>query len=153
MAIVAIAAVALSCATANTDIGDRSPIQSSSTPLDHDVALTPLPHRALDILTAAELAAAPGLAHATAYDAVLRLRASFLHARDARTSTIAARGMQPAVFVNGMYYGEIDALRLISVSAVEEMLYVRPFDAMNRYGGDYRAGAIVVRLRRGAPRR
>ena len=119
---------------------------SASVALDRSVA--PLPSRTGDALIAADLSAAPGLANATAYDAVVRLRPGFLHPRDARTGTIASRGVLPAVFVEGAFYGGVEVLRVISASAVAEMRYVRSFDAMHRYGPAYRAGVILVRLRR-----
>ena len=143
-------AVALGCATAAREIGhDGDPtIQNPSASVALDRSLTPPPSRTGDALTAADLSAAPGLANATAYDVVLRLRPGFLNPRDARTGTIASRGVLPAVFVDGVYYGGIDVLRVIPASAVAEMQYVRSFDALHRYGPHYPAGVIVVRLRR-----
>jgi hypothetical protein len=106
------------------------------------------PYHCSTPLIAADLSAAPGLANATAYDAVLRLRPGFLNPRDARTGTIASRGVLPAVFVDGVHYGGLDDLRVIAASAVAEMQYVRSFDALHRYGPGYPAGVILVRLRR-----
>jgi hypothetical protein len=125
----------------------------SSSSITLDGSIEPLPYRAADVLTAAELASSPGLASATAYDAVVRLRSSFLRSREARTGTIAARDMLPAVFVDGMYYGDVDALRLIAIFAVEKIQYVRSFDALARYGPNYSAGVILVTLERGSSRR
>ena len=152
---IAMIVATLGCATATREIGhdqDRT-IHRPSSSIALDAAITPLPYRASDILTAAELATTPGLGTANAYDAVIRLRASFLHPRGARTGTIAARGMFPSVFVNGTYYGDLETLRLIAIFAVEQMQYVRSFDAMQRYGPDYSAGVILVTLKRGMPPR
>jgi hypothetical protein len=143
-------AVALGCATASRAIdhdGDPT-IQNPSASVALDRSVAPLPSRTGDALTAADLSGAPGLAHATAYDAVVQLRPGFLNPRDARTGTIASRGVLPAVFVEGAFYGGVEVLRVIAASAVAEMQYVRSFDAMRRYGPDYRAGVILVRLKR-----
>jgi hypothetical protein len=145
-----IGAAALGCATASREIGhDEGPtIQSPSASVALDGPVTWLRSRTGDALTAVELSAVPGLANATAYDAVVRLRPGFLHPRDARTGTIAGRGILPAVFVDGVYYGGLEDLRGIAAAMVAEMHYVRSFDAVHRYGPDYRAGVILVRLRR-----
>jgi hypothetical protein len=145
-----IGAAALGCVTASREMrGDRTPtIHSRSTPVALDGSVATQPRRTGDVVTAAEVSAVPGLAIATAYDVVVRLRPGFLSPRDARTATIPARGMLPAVFVDGTFFGGIDALRVITASAVAEMQYVRSFDAMHRYGPVYRAGVILVRLKR-----
>jgi hypothetical protein len=145
-----IGAVALGCATASRESGKRgdATIRSPSESVVRDRSLTPLPSRASDALTAAELSATSGVATATAYDVVVRLRPGFLSPRDARTGIIASGGVLPAVFIDGVFVGEVDALRSIAAPAVAEMQYVRPFDALHRYGPDYRGGVIVVRLRR-----
>jgi hypothetical protein len=145
-----IGAAVSGCATAGRESAQRgSPsIQSPSESVARDRTMTPLPSRSSDVLTAAELSAAPGVASATAYDAVVRLRPTFLSPRDARTGIVASRGALPAVFIDGVFVGGVDALRGITAFAVLEMQYVRPFDALHRYGPEYRAGVIVVRLRR-----
>jgi hypothetical protein len=145
-----ISAAALGCVTASREIrGDRPPrIDSRSTPVAHDHSVAPYPRRTGDVLTAVEVSAVPGLANATAYDAVAWLRPVFLSPRDTRTAAMPARRMLPAVFVNGAFSGGTDVLRIISASAVADMQYVRSFDAMLWYGPEYRAGVIVVRLKR-----
>jgi hypothetical protein len=145
-----IGAAALGCVTASREIrGDRAPrIDSRSTPVALDHSVAPYPRRTGDVLTAAEVSAVPGLANATAYDAVARLRPGFLSPRETRTAALPARGMLPAVFVNGAFSGGTDALRMISASAVADMQYVRSLDAMHWYGAQYRAGVILVRLKR-----
>jgi hypothetical protein len=143
-----IATAALGCATASRGIGQGADATmqgpSALVALDPSVVLG----RKSDLLTAAELSAALGLADMTAYDAVLRLRPGFLNPRDPVTGAIGARDVLPAVFVNGMYSGGPEVLRVISVSAVAEMQYVRSLDALYRYGPQYGAGVILVRLRR-----
>jgi len=145
-----IGAVVLGCATTSRAISDseRAAIPSPSAFVARDASIAPAPARPSDILTAAELAAAPGLANGSLYDAVAQLRPTFLNPRDARTGFTGSPGTLPAVFVNGMLSGGVEALRMIPASAVVEMRYVRSFDAVLRYGPDYGAGIILVRLGR-----
>ena len=145
-----IGAVAVGCATASREGVQRTDatMGSLSESLARDRSVTPLPGRSSDLLTATELLATPGVAAATAYDVVVRLRPGFLIPRDARMGVVGRRGALPAVFVDGAFVGEVDALRSITALAILEMQYVRPFDALHRYGPEYQAGVIVVRLRR-----
>lgn len=147
-AIGVIGAAALGCATASREVGhgDEATMQRPAASLSLDRAVTSGSARTGDVLTAAELSLARGLV--TAYDAVVRLRPGFLNPRDARMATVAGRGLLPAVFVDGAYSGGVDVLRVFPASEVAEMRYVRPIEAMHRYGPDYRAGVILVRLRR-----
>jgi hypothetical protein len=149
------AVTAMSCVTASREIADdRSATIRSVTPVAPIVSTAPLPHRRGDVLTAAELRSAPIVPSSSAYDAVLRLRPSFLYSRDARMSATSARDATPAVFVNGNHVGGVEALRQISASTVAEMQYVRAMEALHQYGSSYSAGVILVRLaREGALRR
>ncbi len=141
-------AAVLGCAMASGDVAHgRDPTIQSPSAVGDDL-LTPRPRRTGDALLASDLSAAPNLANATAYDVVLRLRPGFLQPRDPRTGIIASRGALPAVFLDGTYYGGVDVLRGIVASAVAEMQYVRPFDALYRYGPAYGAGVILLHLKR-----
>jgi hypothetical protein len=143
-------AATLACATTGQDIARDQASTLRPSPaavvLDPSVASPSRPNS--DALTAAELAAAPNLAYATAYDVLMRLRPAFLTPRDPRAGAVAARRALPAVFVDGADYGGLEVLRGIAASAVVDMQYVRSLDAMHRYGPDYGAGVILVRLRR-----
>lgn len=142
-----ITAAVLGCATGNREAGHGdATIQRRSASLDLDPSV--VLRRRDDLLTAAEVSASFGLADMSAYDAVMRLRPTFLTPRVDYTSIVGSRSVLPAVFVNGMFSGGPEVLRLISVSDVADMQYVRSLDAMHRYGPEYPGGVILVRLRR-----
>ena len=144
-----IGAATLGCATTSRGVdpvGDAVALSSTAS-IARDPSIA-RPSRQADALTAVELAAVPMLAHATAYDALLQLRPSFLHQRNPRTGNIAARGVVPAVFINGGFAGEVDVLRFYTVATIAEIQYIRSFDAVHRFGPDYSAGVILVYLRR-----
>lgn len=151
MRLATIGTFAVSCATANRDTQrDPRPTASRSTPgpiFADDPLGFPL-GRPSDVLVAAEILANGLFANGSAYDAVARLRPTFLNPRDAHTGRPASRGHLPAVFVGGAFNGGTEVLRLIPASAVAELRYLRASDAMIRYGPDYAAGIILVRLRR-----
>jgi hypothetical protein len=152
-----IVTMALGCATANRDTErDPRPVAIRSTPgpsFPGDPAALP-PGRPSDALVAAEILSAADVVNATAYDAVARLRPTFLSPRDARTGRPASRGYFPSVFIDGAFSGGTEVLRQIPVSAVAELRYLRPNDAQLRYGPHYAAGIILVALsRRAAARR
>lgn len=76
-----------------------------------------------------------------AYDAVRRLRSSWLRAR---SSSFSGDRPTPPVFVNGTRFGETDALYSINVSDIERMEYLDSRDATTQFGTGYTAGAILV---------
>ena len=147
--IIVIGVAVVGCATAHHDDGrDRaSMLREPSTPTDIDRVIA-VSRPASDVITAAELSAAPAFATATVYDLVVQLRPAFLSPRLGRAGRIASRDLPPAVFIDGMHSGGPEALRLVPAAAVKEMQYLRATDAMHRYGPSYSAGVIVVRLRR-----
>jgi len=79
----------------------------------------------------------------TAYDAVKRLRPSFLQTRGATP----AHGMEaptPVVYVDGSLYGTLSTLNNISASSIFTIEYLNAMDATQRYGIGHDAGAILV---------
>lgn len=140
-----IALFTFGCATATGDTaGDRD--ASSIAALAGNGALAPLPRRTSDLLTLNEITASP--TWTTAYDAVERLRPWFLHQRSARTIATPGSYARPAVFVDGAFQGEIDVLRTIPISSVLDVQFLRPLDAVHRYGPEYQSGIIFIRSRR-----
>lgn len=144
-----IAMITTGCATAPRQTGAN---QVSTTQQSYPATLTadnsnaPLPRRTSDVLTATEIAAQPALA--TAFEVVERLRPWFLYARSARAAGVPAHGVRPAVFLDGFFQGGIEMLRTIPTSSVLEVLYIRPLDAVHRFGPEYQAGVIFVRAKR-----
>lgn len=84
----------------------------------------------------------------TLHETIARLRPVYLHPRQVRSTSIPHAGVLPVVFINGNFFGPAEALRSIPVSQVAEVQFIRPVQAMHRYGPDYGAGIISVRLKR-----
>ncbi|HEV3486381.1 MAG TPA: hypothetical protein VG106_13305 [Vicinamibacterales bacterium] len=139
----------LGCATASHETGrDRtSTLRTPSTSVAGDPMIVPPPGRTSDVLTAVDLSSESRFGTTSLYDALARLRPRFLHPRDVHTGSIASRAA-PAVFVNGGHWGGLEALHTIHVTTVVDVKYVRPIDALHRFGPAYGAGVILVRLRR-----
>lgn len=85
---------------------------------------------------------------ASAYDAVVRLRANFLGNRGVNSFMRPLQSTRPTVFVDGMEMGTIWELRSIPGSDVREIAFLSGPDAMLRYGDGYMAGIIHVRTKR-----
>jgi len=138
---------ALGCVTAGHDTRpDRAPtLRAPSATVAPDPSIAP--QRTSDVLTAVELSTVAGVAGISLYDALVRLRSRFLNSREVRTSIVPSH-VPPAVFVNGSHWGGPEALRGIPASRVADVQYVRPMDALHRFGPAYPAGVILVRLRR-----
>jgi hypothetical protein len=149
LAHVAMAGMAtLGCATTGRETANaRTPIMSQRPPasVTLDRSVDPQVTYAGDLLTSAELSAVPHLSNA--YDAVARLRPAFLTARERRTQTGSSRSVGLAVFVDGTFNGGIEVLRTIPSVAVSDVRLVRSLEAVHRYGQNYPAGVILVRLK------
>ncbi len=79
------------------------------------------------------------LAHLSAYDAVQRLRPTWLRARGSEGP--------PVIILDGSPMGGPDVLRTIQAESVARMVYVNGRDATTRYGTGYGGGAIEVTTR------
>jgi hypothetical protein len=55
----------------------------------------------------------------------------------------------PSVYLDGAPYGPFEVLGSLGVEAVRSMEFVPPSEAPVRFGGEYSAGVILVRTRRG----
>ena len=90
----------------------------------------------------------------TAYDTVERRRPFIL-----LDNGLYARGQSPelittqpiVVYVNEIRFGSVDALRSIPSQSVASIRFVRPTDAMTRFGSGHTGGVILVELRDKAP--
>jgi hypothetical protein len=96
-----------------------------------------------NIISRDELTASDAI---TVYDAVIKLRGNFLTARG-RT---AGREdfSKPSVFLDGVRYGDLDALRNIPVGIVESVRLYRAWEAQQRFGNGTMGGAIEVTSRK-----
>ena len=94
------------------------------------------------ILTGREVATRPTLRSGTALDVISALRPEFL--RTAVVESGMVRPATPLVLVNGAPRGGIESLRGIPAVLIVEIRFVRPSNAVRRYGREYGAGAIDV---------
>ena len=81
------------------------------------------------------------------YRAVRALRPHFLE-RPRGTRSMGQTTMAPTVlYIDGTRQGDLDALRMILVTAVEEVRYLDPAKAQEAYGVTHSGGAVLVKLR------
>ena len=78
-----------------------------------------------------------------AYDVVSTLRPGFLHSHGPTTLTQGDTGL-PKVYLNHMLYGDIESLKTMEVSGIQEIHYYNGTEASNRFGLGNVAGAIEV---------
>lgn len=111
-------------------------------------ALPARPTRSADLIVADELATS---AARNVYDAISQLRPQWLSAARLRSPVefeAAGEAGILIVYVDGVRYGPIEALRQLSLRGVTECRYYNARDATLRFGTGHPAGAIDVRLAR-----
>jgi hypothetical protein len=100
-------------------------------------------HRDPNLITEQEIA---NSSETNGFDVVSRLRPMFLKTRG--RSTINARNSEYAsVFVDGVYYGELNSLRNIVANQIHEIRYLNGPESAGKYGIRYGTGAIDVRTK------
>ena len=81
-----------------------------------------------------------------AFDVIQLRRPLFLKTRG--RSTINAGGSEYAsVFVDGVYYGEINSLRNLIANQIHEIRYLNGPESAGKYGIRYGSGAIEIRTK------
>lgn len=95
------------------------------------------------LITRADLARTPA---ANTLDAIRLLRPTFLSFRG-ETSVLGTSSPYPTVYVDGLRYGDIDALRSIPASQVASIRLYRAWEAMTRFGGGNMGGVIAITTR------
>lgn len=90
------------------------------------------------ILTADEISETS--AH-TAYEAVQICRPAFFVARGFKT---LAGTRRPVVYLDGLYFGEVESLNYVLASEVRDIRFMDGKDAAIRYGTNHVSGVIVV---------
>jgi hypothetical protein len=96
-----------------------------------------------DVITADEIQTA---SVSTAYEAVQRLRPTFLRGRG--QSSISNPGSDlPVVYVNGLRSGGVDQLHTIPAQDVQTIRFISASDATTRYGTGHTGGVIEVTTR------
>jgi hypothetical protein len=106
------------------------------------------PRTSSNVITRQELAA---VQVPNAYDAVQRLRPSFLRPRTIAGGTKTAGGSSTVqdyavVYVDGIRKGGPEYLRTIPTAEISELRYLSAMDATTRYGMNVAAGVIDVKL-------
>ena len=101
--------------------------------------------RDLQVLTAAEIAASSDM---LTLDAVRHLRPHFLRG-STRGLTVSSRP-EIAVYIDGVYAGDVSLLNTVPLSEVHEIRFAQPHDAWYDFGNSCRCtdGALLVRTRK-----
>lgn len=86
----------------------------------------------------------------TAFDAIQRLRANFLSLRG-ETSFLGTSSPYPTVYIDGLRFGGIDALRGIPAAQIATIRLYRSWDAATHYGVGNMGGVIAVTTRLDRP--
>jgi hypothetical protein len=102
------------------------------------------PDSGSNVISQSELDAAGPV---SAYDAVQRLRPSYLRGRGPTSVMNAAARTRPAVFVDATEYGEVESLRTFPASRVQTIRYYSGPEAVTKFGSTYGAGVIQLTMR------
>ena len=97
-----------------------------------------------NVIKRSELEAAGSV---TTYDAVQRLRPNFLRDRGPVSIVNAGARARPAVFIDQTEYGELESLRTLPASRVEEVRFYGGAEAVTKFGSAYGAGVILLTMR------
>ena len=137
------------CATSGVPVQSDLAAERTGEPASEIAPATPpRPKRNVglrDPITAADIARIDA---ASAYDAVVKLRANFLQHRGVNSFMQPVRSTRPVVFVDGMEVGTVFELRSIPARDVSEIRYLSSGEATIRYGDGYMAGVIQVTTKR-----
>lgn len=129
LAVLAALAASTACTGFTRPTGDRS---FSVTP-DHNAG------RTRDVLTASELRTADSR---STLDAIRMLRPEFLFA------TRGPLDSPPQVYLDGVYQGDLSALRTVPIEVIVEVRYLRSSVASDQFGPYRRRGPVIsVRTR------
>ncbi|MEO7964922.1 MAG: hypothetical protein ABIT38_13550 [Gemmatimonadaceae bacterium] len=98
--------------------------------------------RSSDVLTIDEILTSKTQ---NAYDAVRRLRPSFLQTRGPTTLTARSEApTAPLVYLDNRRYGDIESLRTLTVDGIFEIRYLSPNQAQLKWGMNHASGVIHV---------
>jgi hypothetical protein len=97
-----------------------------------------------NVITEEEIDASGG---ATAYDVILKVRGNFLSDRG-KTTILGAAPNKPSVFVDGVHFGEISALRSISARQLTSIRLYRAWEAQQKFGSGFVGGVIELSTRK-----
>jgi hypothetical protein len=99
-----------------------------------------------EVLTAEEIARTSAI---TAYEAIQMLRPAFLRAQGPKQVLSTPRSsMYPAVYMNGSYFGELETLKSLFVSDIQDIRYIEERQATIMFGTGHAAGVIMITSRK-----
>lgn len=94
-----------------------------------------------EVLTDEEISKTAAL---TAYDAIRIRRPAFLVAPGEKSFGDADRSLKrPVVYVNSVYYGEIESLKEMPVRDIREIRFLDPLDATRMFATVHAGGVIL----------
>jgi hypothetical protein len=96
----------------------------------------------INVLAASEI---DGLKTPTAYDAIVALRPRFLAVNQPRGVGRAA--VPPSVVIEKGFPESLTVLKSIQASDIAEIRYLESWESTTKFGSEYTAGMILVRLR------
>ena len=79
----------------------------------------------------------------SAYDLIRQLRPEYLRSRG-MTSLRATVPSTATVYLDGVKYGDLNSLKLISADQLTRVEYLNGSEATTRYGTDHVGGAILI---------
>jgi hypothetical protein len=95
-----------------------------------------------EVITADEISRTSAL---TAYEAIQTLRPAFLRQQGPKAVLTNPRStMYPVVYMNGVYHGELETLKSLYVSDIQDIRYIEAKQATIMYGTGHVAGIIMV---------
>ena len=84
-----------------------------------------------------------GAAGRSAYDLIRQVRPEFLRSRG-MTSLRNTTPPTATVYLDGVKYGDLNSLKLISAEQLTKVQYLNGSEATTRYGTDHVGGAILI---------
>ena len=99
--------------------------------------------RKAEVVTASELASSPA---ASTIESLRRLRAEFFRPVRSALDQHSAAGANPVVYVDDAFNGGLESLETVPKDAVREVRFLRPMQAVERWGPSCPcvAGVILV---------
>lgn len=105
----------------------------------HDAGKLPSSY---ELLTADEMSTTSAL---TADEAIRMRRPAYLRKQGPKTVVTTYRStMYPVVYLNGVYYGDVESLKSLYVSDIRDIRYIEPKEATIMFGTGHVAGVIMV---------